>query len=262
MPEPTPSTPTPPSPAPGEGAILDGSAGISKDPNDTLLGSIAPPVPPVENKPAEGGVPVQDTLPFPGGQGLTPLPDNATDSQKEDFTNKLRAMAGVPKAPEDYGTFGFDDSVKIDTNSGVYKHWTKVFHDVGVNQAQAKKLLEAHNQFISSEMETHKRQTDQQILEYRAQMKAALTRDVGGESQYEALRNSAQQGFSAVAKGAKLSEPEIKGMLNIMGDDSRFVKIFAHIGTNFREDVLITGSSPGVPEKTMDDIIDDLFKSS
>lgn len=253
------------SPAPvesGTGTLLD-SGTDNVNIQDTLLGNSATPPEGTGTDPGfQGSVnaPADTSLPPQEVQGLAPLPENASDDQKRDFENKLRALAGVPNEPSGYGTFGFPADVKIDTNSAVYKRWTDVFHKAGLNSAQAKQLLEAHTQFVNDEAATYKQVTDRQIADYRAQMKANLVRETGGEANYEVMRSTAQRGFSAVAKGAKLNENEITGMLNIMGDDSRFVKMFAHIGKNFREDVLITGSTPSAPEQTFDSLMDSLFK--
>lgn len=267
-PAPAPGTPsttpaaTPPS-APqggGEGPILGGAP--AGNVNDTLLGNVGDtPTPGAGTAPAPGVPPQQDPPATPPVTGLAPLPENASDDQKRDFQNKLRALSGVPDAPEAYGNFGFPEEVKIDTKSDDYKFYTGLFHKIGLNQTQAKELLEQHQKRSGEMVEHIKKHNDQIITDYRAQMKSKLVSELGGEAQYGEFVGTATRGFKAAAMGAQLSDPEIKGLLNIMGDDPRFVKIFNHIGKNFREDVLISGATPSAPEKTFENIFGEMFKS-
>ena len=245
-----------------DGSILGGNNPTITDP---LLGTVTqPPTQPAEQTSVGGGQVNQSTAvetAAPPVVGLVPLPENASDDQKRDFYNKLRALNSVPDSPEAYGDFGLGDKLKVDTTGDDYKYYSKVFHDVGMSKAQVAKLLEAHKKYTDVQLDFIKKQTDAGVQEYRQQMKSGLVKELGGEQQYDAFRETAVRGFKATAKGSKLTDKEITGLLNIMGDDPRFVKIFNHIGANFREDVLITGSSPGVPEKTMDMIIEGLFEA-
>ena len=241
----------------GEGSILGGSppaGGV----NDTLLG-----------QGGDGGgavnTPETEVITTPAGadpQGvlMAPLPDTATDDQKRDFQNKLRALQGVPSAPGDYGNFGFGEDVKIDANGEDYKYYTNLFHKVGLNQAQAKQLLEAHKVYADKEVERIQKHNDQIIKEYRTKVTEDFVKSLGGAGAYEVFQVDARRGFKAVAKGANLSETEVAGLLNIMGDDPRFVKVFNHIGKNFKEDVLVTGATPSAPEPTMEKIFEGMFK--
>lgn len=256
-----PATPpaTPPVTPPADGGSLLGGEPAGNV-NDTLLGNIdTPPTPGAGTAPAPGDAPKQELgSPMPG---LAPLPENASDDQKRDFQNKIRAMTGVPDKPEAYGNFGFGEEVKIDTNSEDYKFYTGLFHEIGLNPTQAKTLLEKH-QTRANEMVAHiQKQNDQIIADYRVQMKSKLVKECGGEPQYAEFVGTATRGFKAAALGAQLSETEVKGLLNIMGDDPRFVKIFNNIGRNFREDVLVSGATPSAPEKSFENIFADMFKS-
>lgn len=239
------------------GSLLGGSNGGSV--NDTLMGGVKP----VDSTEGTGGTPpVTDAPPVTEPVvGLAPLPENATEDQKRDFNNKLRAYKGVPDAPEKYGDFGFGESVKIDTNSEEYKYYTSVFHELGLNQADAKKLLEKHKEFADKQVEHYQKQNDKAILDYRAKVKADFIKEQGGEAKYEVFRSVAEQGFKNSAKGAGMTDTEVRGLLNIMGDDPRFVKLFNHIGSNFQEAVLISGASASAPEKTFDDMFQNMFKS-
>ena len=193
--------------------------------------------------------------------GLAPLPENATDDQRADFQKKLRALNGTPNTVEEYGNFGFDDGV-INTNSEDYKYYSKLFHDIGLNKEQAKKLLEGHHKYASEMLEFQKRHKDEEITEYRRKVKNDFIKECGGEAQYNEFVDVAQRGFKAAAIGAGVSDKDAKGMLSVMGDDPRFVKIFHAIGKMHREDVLVTGTAQKVQEKTFDEMFSEMFKAS
>lgn len=194
--------------------------------------------------------------------GLAPLPENANEDQKADFEKKLRALNGTPDSAEGYGDFGFGDAVKIDTNSEDYKYYSKLFHEVGLSKAQAKKLLEGHQKYAQEAVEHAKRTNDEQITEYRRKVKNDFIKQCGGEAQFNEFNQTAIRGFKAASQGAGLSENDMKGILNVMGDDPRFVKIFNAIGKMHREDVLVTGAPPRAQEKTYDQMFSEMFKAS
>ena len=193
--------------------------------------------------------------------GLAPLPDGASEDQKADFNKKLRALNGTPADVEGYGNFGFDEGV-IDTNSEDYKYYTKVFHDIGLNKEQAKKLLEAHHKYASEMVEFQKRQNNEVITEYRRKVRNDFVKECGGEEQFKQFNDTAVRGFKAAAQGAQLSQKDMKGMLDVMGDDPRFIRIFNAIGKMHREDVLITGAAPKAQEKSFDDMFSSMFKAA
>lgn len=192
-------------------------------------------------------------------QGLAPLPDDASDEQRAEFDKKLRALAGVPQDAAGYGDFGFGDEAKIDTGSEDYKYYTKLFHDAGISKAQAKKLLAGHQKFASEQVEHFKRTEADTINQYRASVKADFVKACGGDAGFKEFNDVAVRGFKASAQGAGLTDNDVKGLLNVMGDDPRFIKIFNAIGKMHREDVLITGAAPRAQEKTFDDMFSGMF---
>lgn len=231
--------------------------------NDTLMGSAAnsPTEPITPNEPAVDVPPAGGTSIPAEVAGLAPLPADASDDQKREFHNKLRALNGVPSAAGDYGNFGFDETQPIDVQSEDYKYYTEVFHEVGLSKAQAKRLLEAHRDYATGQVEHFKRQEEEQVSNYRKHVKDEFVKSLGGEDKFIGFRDVAERGFKASAQGANLTPKEMEGLLSVMGDDPRFIKIFNGVGKLFREDVLISGAVPSAPEKTMDDIIGGLFKS-
>lgn len=240
----------------GEGSLLGGDAAGSV--NDTLMGSTTT----VDAAPGAGTsdpAPAADAPAAAPVVGLAPLPDNASEDQKRDFNNKLRAYNGVPDAPDKYGDFGFGDKVKIDTKGEDYQYYTGVFHELGLNKDQAKTLLEKHTEFANRQIEQHQQKNEKAITDYRAKVKNDFIAAQGGEAAYEVFRSTAEQGFKATAKGAGMNDGEIKGLLNIMGDDPRFVKMFNHIGKNFQEAVLISGATPSAPEPSWENKFEGMF---
>jgi hypothetical protein len=223
---------------------------------DTLLGNAAPQSDGA-TKPA--GSKAEPEKASPPVVGLAPLPDNATEDQRKDFEQKLRALGGVPDKPEGYGDFGFGEAMKIDAASADYKYYTGVFHELGLNQGQAKKLLEAHMKYATNQVEHARKQEDAAIAEYRTMVKSDFVKSLGGEGQFKDFREVAERGFKAAAKGSGMNEKEITGLLNIMGDDPRFIKVFNGVGKLLREDVLITGTQPAAKEKTFDDMFAGMF---
>ncbi len=209
-------------------------------------------------KPDAGAVPASAGQP----DGLAPLPDDASDDQRADFDKKLRALAGVPQDANAYGDFGFGEDVKIDTASADYKYYTELFHEAGISKAQAKKLLEGHHKFALEQVEHHKRTENDTIAEYRAQVKRDFVKECGGEAAFKDFNDTAVRGFKASAQGAGLTDKDVSGLLSVMGDDPRFVKIFNAIGKMHREDVLITGAAPRAQEKTFDDMFSGMFKGA
>ena len=191
--------------------------------------------------------------------GLVPLPENATEEQRAEFDKKLRALAGVPLEAKDYGDFGFGDEVKIDTASDDYQFYTGLFHKAGLSRAQCKMLLEAHQKRSAEQLVHLQKQSDSAISEYRAQVKRDFIKSLGGEAAFKDYDAIAERGFKASAQGAGLSDKEAKGLLDIMRDDPRFIKMFHGIGKLFREDVLITGAAPKAKEQTFTDIFNGMF---
>ena len=245
------------------GSILAGDGAGAADNKDTLLGG-------AEQNDQEGtngteragdGQEKPDATQQPAEpvQGLAPLPDDASDEQRAEFDKKLRALAGVPQDPAGYGDFGFGDEVKIDTGSEDYKFYTQLFHDVGISKTQAKKLLAGHQKFASEQGEHFKRTEADTINRYRASVKAEFVKSCGGEAAFKEFNEVAVRGFKASAQGAGLTDKDVKGLLNVMGDDPRFIKIFHAIGKMHREDVLITGAAPRAQEKTFDDMFRGMF---
>lgn len=245
------------------GSILAGDGAGAADNKDTLLGG-------AEQNDQEGtngteGVgdgqekPDATQQPAEPVQGLVPLPDDASDEQRAEFDKKLRALAGVPQDPAGYGDFGFGDEAKIDTSSEDYKFYIKLFHDAGISTAQAKKLLVGHQKFASDQVEHFKRTETDTINQYRASVKAEFVKSCGGDAAFKEFNEVAVRGFKASAQGAGLTDKDVKGLLNVMGDDPRFIKIFHAIGKMHREDVLITGAAPRVQEKTFDDMFSGMF---
>lgn len=245
------------------GSILAGDGASAADNKDTLLGSAAQ-----GNQEGTNGTegagdgqekPDATQQPAEPAQGLAPLPDDASDEQRAEFDKKLRALAGVPQDPAGYGDFGFGDEAKIDTGSEDYKFYTQLFHDVGISKAQAKKLLAGHQKFASEQVEHFKRAEADTINRYRASVKAEFVKSCGGEAAFKEFNEIAVRGFKASAQGAGLTDKDVKGLLNVMGDDPRFIKIFHAIGKMHREDVLITGAAPRAQEKTFDDMFSGMF---
>lgn len=247
------------------GSILAGDGAGAADNKDTLLGSAAQgDQEGADGKGAAGnagdagapgnsqnqpGASQQQTEPV---QGLAPLPDDASDDQRAEFDKKLRALAGVPQDAAGYGDFGFGDEAKIDTASEDYKFYTKLFHDAGISTAQAKKLLAGHQKFASDQVEHFKRTEAETINQYRASVKAEFVKSCGGDAAFKDFNEVAVRGFKASAQGAGLTDNDVKGLLNVMGDDPRFIRIFNAIGKMHREDVLITGAAPRAPEEGFD----------
>jgi len=230
---------------------LLGGSGNQVPPNE-LLGDKIPATTPVEDKKVEP----------PPVEGVQPLPANATEEQKKQFKDKMRALMGVPENAEAYGDFGFGEAVKIDTQSEVYKGYTGKFHELGFTKEQAKGLLEYHKTMLETEGKNAQRQADEKNLLYRKEAKEKLVRECGSIEKFTELQSFAEKGFKAAAKGAELTEADYNRMLAIMGDDTRFIKIFGHIGKNFREDVLVTGSAPGAKEDSWGDTFNKLFPNS
>jgi hypothetical protein len=248
----------------GEGSILGQGGDTGDSAAKTLLGDAgktAESAADSTKKPAAdaGAQADKEGQPAPV-TGLAPLPENATEEQKRDFAQKLRALNGVPDNADGYGDFGFGDAVKIDTASEDYKYYTKLFHDVGLSAGQAKKLLEAHKQYAEGQVAHAQKQQDSVVSDYRAQVKRDFVKSLGGDAQFKEFQDTAIRGFKAAAKGAGMSDKEAAGLLNIMGDDPRFVKMFNGIGKLFREDVLITGAAPAAKESSFDDMFSNMFK--
>lgn len=245
------------------GSILAGDGAGAAENKDTLLGGAAQDEQEGTND-TEGAGDGQEKpdatqqLAEPV-QGLAPLPDDASDEQRAEFDKKLRALAGVPQDAAGYGDFGFGDEAKIDTGSEDYKFYTKLFHDAGISTAQAKKLLVGHQKFASDQVEHFKRTEADTINQYRASVKAEFVKSCGGDAAFKEFNEVAVRGFKASAQGAGLTDNDVKGLLNVMGDDPRFIRIFNAIGKMHREDVLITGAAPRTQEKTFDDMFSGMF---
>lgn len=254
---------------PQEGPILADNGGA--DVNATLLGDTSATTSDsdgasnqstTEASSTSNNEPVQSSS---AGQeasyGLAPLPENANEDQRADFDKKLRALNGTPGTVEEYGTFGFDEGV-IDTNSEDYKYYSKLFYEIGLNKAQAKKLLEGHQKYASEMVAFQKKQNDEVVTEYRRKVRNDFVKELGGEAQFNEFNQTAIRGFKAASAGAGLSEKDMKGMLNVMGDDPRFVRIFNAIGKMHSEDVLVTGTHAKAQEKTFDTMFSEMFKAS
>ena len=194
-----------------------------------------------------------------GDSGLFPLPENASDDQRAEFDRKLRALNGVPQNAADYGDFGFGDSVKINTEAEDYKYYTELFKEIGLSKAQAGKLIEKHLEYLKGQEEHFKRTNDAQIQEYRNKVKNDFVRECGGEQGFVEFSQTASRGFQAAAQGAGLNEKDVRGILNVMGDDPRFLRIFNSIGRLYREDVLVTGSAPRAQEKSFEQMFSGMF---
>lgn len=250
----------------GSASLLGSSSAQSDTVGNTLLGSAdasqAGTAPSSAGEGGEATPPASSPEPSAPVEGLAPLSDDASDDQRAEFDRKIRALNKVPADAAGYGDFGFGDAYKIDTTSEDYKYYTQVFHDIGINKAQAKKLLEAHVKYANEAVEHKKRQDEAVITEYRAKVKSDLVRECGGEAQFRQFNDVAVRGFKAAAQGAGLSESDTRGILSIMGDDPRFVKLFHNIGTQFSDDVLITGTAPRVKERTFDDMFGSMFNKN
>ena len=247
----------------GESSLLNGDGAVG-DVNDTLLGNAAEEESAGQGSGGAGGGDGEAPTGKPPAApvpGLAPLPDDATDEQRAEFDKKLRALAGVPQDAAGYGDFGFGEDAKIDTAGEDYRYYTRLFHEAGISRAQARKLLEGHAKYAAEQVEHVRKQSDAQINEYRAQVKRDFIRSVGGDEKFKEYSDVAVRGFKASAQGAGLTKQEITGLLNVMGDDPRFIKIFNGIGRLFREDVLVTGAAPRAQEKTFEDMFAGMFKS-
>lgn len=244
-------------PAPDSGSLL-GGGGDAVPVDASILGG-STPAPASDPAPIAEAAPQQAPIAEPV-VGLAPLPENASDDQKRAFNDKLRAYNGVPDTPDKYGDFGFGEELKIDINGEDYKYYTDVFHKEGLNAKQAKGILAAHKEYADKQVEQYQLKNEQAIKDYRSKVKNDFVTAQGGEAKYEVFRGVAEQGFKATAKGAGMTDTEVKGLLNIMGDDPRFVKMFNHIGRNFQEAVLISGASASAPEPTFEDKFKNMFK--
>jgi len=250
----------------GSETLLGATSAQADTTGNTLLGSAdasqAGAAPSSAGEGGEASPPAASPEPSAPVEGLVPLPDDATDDQRADWNKKMRALNKVPSDADGYGDFGFGDEYPIDTSSEDYKYYTKVFHDIGINKSQAKKLLEAHVKYANEAVEHQKRQDEAVITEYRAKVKEALVKECGGEEQFRHFNDVAVRGFKAAAQGAGLSENDTRGILSIVGDDPRFVKLFHNIGSQFSDDVLITGTAPRVKEKTFEDMFGSMFNKN
>lgn len=208
-----------------------------------------------EAAPPAAGATQQEKRVLP--EGLHPLPDDATDDQREAFEGKLRALNGVPDDPMGYGDFGYGEAV--DKTSEEYRHYTDAFHAAGLSPRQAKLLLDKHIEWSKGQAEHITRQQDAVINEYRSKVRKDFIRGLGGEQAFAQFSETARRGFKASAQGAGLSPEESTGLLAIIGDDPRFMKVFNHIGGMHREDVLVTGAKPKAAEVSMDELIAQQF---
>ena len=194
-----------------------------------------------------------------GDSGLFPLPDNASDDQRAEFDRKMRALNGVPNNAADYGDFGLGETLQINTEAEDYRYYTELFKEIGLSKAQAGKLIEKHLEYMQGQAEHYKRTNDAQIQEYRNKVKNDFVRQCGGEQGFIEFSQTAARGFQAAAQGAGLNEKDVRGIMNVMGDDPRFLRIFNSIGKLYREDVLVTGAAPRAQEKSFEDMFSGMF---
>lgn len=207
--------------------------------------------------PSGGQAPAQSGAVLALERGLLPLPPTATEEERRDFEQKLRILCGVPETADGYGDFGYGEAV--DKSGEEYRYYSEAFHAAGLSPGQAKKLLDRHLEWVRGQNEMLARRQDDVIRTYREEVKHRFMNEVGGPERFKTYAETANQGFRAAAQGAGIGPDEAKGLLSIMGDDPRFIKIFHAIGRMYREDELVSGSRARIHEEGFEEMFSKMF---
>lgn len=196
---------------------------------------------------AAAGTTVADAAPLaqgPGADASAPAPDTP-----------------ATETPIDYGDFGFGEEAQIDRQSDDYLYYADLFRQIGLSPEQANRLLRGHRDYAMAQLSARQQQEAEALAAYRARVRQELVSECGGEAAFKRFGETALRGFRACAAGAGLSNADVDGIVAVMGDDPRFVKIFHHIGRMHQEDVLASGSGGG-QEQSFDDMLRTMFHTN
>lgn len=163
--------------------------------------------------------------------------------------------------PIDYGDFGFGEEAQIDRQSDDYIYYADLFRQVGLSPEQAGTLLRGHKEYATAQLAARQQEEAAALAAYRARVRQELVSECGGEAAFKRFGETALRGFRACAAGAGLDDADVDGIVAVMGDDPRFVKIFHHIGRMHQEDVLASGSGGG-QEQSFDDMLRTMFHTN
>ena len=187
--------------------------------------------------------------------------DGATTPEAAETAAGPDSPATAPEEPfAGYGDFGFGDEAQIDQGCDDYKYYSELFHKIGLSGAQAHELLKGHRDYATAQLAAREEREAAELADYRARVRQELVAECGGEAAFRAFGQTALRGFRACAGGAGLAQADVDGIVAVMGDDPRFVKIFHHIGQLHQEDVLATGPGSG-REQSFDDMLRGMFNT-
>ncbi len=179
-----------------------------------------------------------------------------------DSTTPAATPADSPAdSPVDYGDFGFGEEAQIDRQSDDYIYYADLFRQVGLSPEQANRLMHGHRERAVAQLAARQQEEAAALADYRARVRQELVNECGGEAAFKTFGQTALCGFRACAAGAGLNDADVDGIVSVMGDDPRFVKIFHHIGQLHQEDVLASGTGGGA-EQSFDDMLRTMFHNN
>lgn len=166
--------------------------------------------------------------------GLTPLGEDASDSERQEFEAELRRVQGVPDSPDGYEV-PVPDGMEADTP--LIDWYRDTAHSLGLSPQQVSGLAEKYNELVSQYAEGQSQAAEMQ----RHETQQSLGR-LWGERAGENVA-IARRGFVRAALAAGVGEDEARGFLDQYGDDAVMVRIFHSVGMAFREDSLAEGDA-------------------
>jgi hypothetical protein len=180
----------------------------------------------------EGGGAGGQTPPAEGGQGQGG--DQGAEAP-EDAGEGQGGEAGEQGPPEQY-EFQAPEGMELDQDA--LAQVEPVFRELGLNNEQAQKVLDAHMNHMASFQQQQEQQRQQQVEQWANEVRQDP--DIGGDKLDEnlatarkALDTFASEGFQKLLDQTGL------------GNHPDVVKTFHAIGQKVSEDNLVTGDSPG-----------------
>lgn len=163
-----------------------------------------------------------------GKKGLQPLPDNAPENVREEFTKNLRNVLRVPETPEGYGIKRPESVPEEAWNEEYAGEMAKLFHKHAVPPSAVQEIVKKEAEFVTKL--AAEAEAKQQVSIEQAQ--ESLKKDFG--IHYQRKLHSAAK--AARTLGLDLNDP-------VVGNHPGVIKAMAQIADMIGEDKLISDGS-------------------
>lgn len=165
-----------------------------------------------------------------GKKGLMPLPENASDKDKAEFSTRLKTLLGVPEKPDGYGVAKPKDMPDALWNNDYVQGAVGVMHKHNASPALVRELLEYDAKAGGAKFTQMQADQAQTFQKAKAQLEGAF-----GQNYAQGIESAKRM---ARALGVDVKDPSV-------GNNPTFIIALSKAAAMISEDKLVKGNEGG-----------------